>query len=180
MVSICSVPAGLVTAPSEVGGIAGAVSDGRGAETDRGYRQVGGVLARPRIAEGQRIAAGAARRGCAIPPPLRVSVGVPPATVTASLKLTVSVTTLPAARSPAPAVMPVPDATTDATVGVVVSICSVPAELVTAPVRLAALPAPSLTVAVPRLTAVTASRRCSGRFPPYSGRMNALLPEPPV
>ena len=43
--------------------------------------------------------------------------------------------------------MPVPDATTDDTVGAVVSICSVPAGLVTAPVRLAALPAPSLTVA---------------------------------
>ena len=91
-----------------------------------------------------------------MPPSLSVSVGVPPATVTASLRLTVSVTTLPAARSPAPAVMPVPDATTDDTVGAVVSICSVPAGLVTAPVRLAALPAPSLTVAVPRLTAVTA------------------------
>ena len=37
-----------------------------------------------------------------------------------------------------------------------VSICSVPAGLVTAPVRLAALPAPSLTVAALRLTAVTA------------------------
>ena len=82
-----------------------------------------------------------------MPPSLSVSVGVPPATVTASLRFTVSVTTLPASRSPAPAVMPVPDATTEATVGAVVSICSVPAGLVTAPERLAALPAPSLMVA---------------------------------
>ena len=91
-----------------------------------------------------------------MPPSLSVKVGVPPATVTASLRLTVSVTTLPVVRSPAPELMPVPDATTDDTVGVVVSICRVPAGLVTAPVRSAALPAPSLTVAVLRLTAVTA------------------------
>ena len=52
--------------------------------------------------------------------------------------------------------MPVPDVATDDTVGVVVSICSVPAGLVTAPVRLAALPAPSVMVAALRLTAVTA------------------------
>ena len=52
--------------------------------------------------------------------------------------------------------MPVPEAATDETAGVVVSICSVPAGLATAPVRLAALPAPSLTVAELRLTAVTA------------------------
>ena len=91
-----------------------------------------------------------------MPPSLSVSVGVPPATVTASLRFTVSVTTLPAPRSPDPAVIPVPEATTDDTVGAVVSICSVPDGLVTAPVRLAALPAPSLTVAPLRLTAVTA------------------------
>ena len=82
-----------------------------------------------------------------MPPSLSVSVGVPPATVTASLRFSVSVTILPALRSPAPELMPVPDATTDDTVGVVVSICRVPAGLVTAPVRLAALPAPSVTVA---------------------------------
>ena len=43
--------------------------------------------------------------------------------------------------------MPVPEATTEDTDGVVVSICRVPDGLVTTPVRLAALPAPSLTVA---------------------------------
>ena len=36
----------------------------------------------------------------AVPPSLSVSVGVPPATVTASLRLSVSVTVLPALRSP--------------------------------------------------------------------------------
>src|ERR1700737_3733152 len=91
-----------------------------------------------------------------MPPSLRVSVGVPPATVTASFRLTVNVTTLPAARSPVPAVIPVPDVATDDTEGVVVSICSVPAGLVTAPGRLGALPAPSGRVAELRLTAVTA------------------------
>ena len=40
--------------------------------------------------------------------------------------------------------------------GAVVSICTVPAGLVIAAARLAALPAASVTVAVPRLTAVTA------------------------
>ena len=63
-------------------------------------------------------------------------------TVTTSLILTVSVTTLPTPRSPEPAVTPVPEATTEDTEGVVVSICSVPARLPTAPVRLAAVPAP--------------------------------------
>ena len=53
----------------EIGGIAGAVLDGRGAEIDRRHRQVGGVLAgRHRVAEGQRIGAGAAGigRGAAV------------------------------------------------------------------------------------------------------------------
>ena len=52
-----------------------------------------------------------------MPPSLRVSVGVPPATVTASLRLSVSVTILPASRSPVPLLIPVPDATSDDTVG---------------------------------------------------------------
>ncbi len=69
----------------------------------------------------------------AVPPSLSVSVGVPPATVTASLRFTVSVTTVPALRSPVPDVMPVPVATTDDTEGVVVSICR-PVSVVTAPV----------------------------------------------
>ena len=70
--------------------------------------------------------------------------------------LSVSVTTLAGVEVAAAAVMPVPDAATDDTVGVVVSICRVPAGLVTAPVRLAALPAPSVMVPPLRLTAVTA------------------------
>ena len=47
----------------------------------------------------------------AAPPSLRVSVGVPPVvlTVTAALKLTVSVTAWPAFRSPLPPVIPVPE-----------------------------------------------------------------------
>jgi len=56
-----------------------------------------------------------------VPPSLRVSVGVPPATVTVSLRLTVKVTAWPALRSPAPAAIPVPVATTDDTVGATVS-----------------------------------------------------------
>ena len=66
-----------------------------------------------------------------MPPSLSVSVGVPPLvlTVTASLKVTVSVTTLPALRSPAPLVMPVPEAAIEATVGAVVLTCRVPAGL---------------------------------------------------
>jgi len=52
--------------------------------------------------------------------------------------------------------MPVPDATSDATSAPWCRTCKVTGRVVTAPVRLAALPAPSLTVAVPRLTAVTA------------------------
>ena len=64
-----------------------------------------------------------------MPPSLSVSVGVPPATVTASLRFSVSVTMLPVVRSPDPAVMPVPDAATEVTEGAVVSICRVPAGL---------------------------------------------------
>ena len=69
VVSICSVPAGLVTAPAQIGGIAGAVGDGRRVEIDRGHREVRRVLpGRHRVAEGQRIGAGAAAigRGAAV------------------------------------------------------------------------------------------------------------------
>src|SRR5262249_58866956 len=83
----------------------------------------------------------------AVPPLLSDSVGVPPATVTASLRFTVSVTTLPTPSVPLPEVIPAPEATTEDTVGPVLSICSVPDGLVTAPVRLAELPAPSFPVA---------------------------------
>ena len=70
-----------------------------------------------------------------MPPSLRVSVGVPPLTVTASLRLSVSVTVLPALRSPLAG-----DSVSDEMVGVVVSICG---PLWVRPVseRLAALPA---------------------------------------
>ena len=87
---------------------------------------------------------------------MSVSVGEPPATVTASLRLSVSVTTLPAARSPDPAVIPVPDATTDDTVGAVVSICG-PVWVRPFVDRVAAFPKLSCTVAPLRLIAVAAS-----------------------
>src|SRR5258706_508714 len=56
-----------------------------------------------------------------MPPSLRVSVGAPPVvlTVTASLKLTVSVTTWPVFRSPLPLVTPVPEVAIEETVGAV-------------------------------------------------------------
>ena len=88
-----------------------------------------------------------------MPPSLSVSVGVPPATVTASLRLSVSVTRLAGIKIAAPLLMPVPDVSTDVTVGVVVSICG-PLWVRPDSDRLAALPAPSLMVAALRLTAV--------------------------
>ena len=63
---------------------------------------------------------------------------------------------------------------------VVVSICRVPAGLVTAPVRLAAFPAPSLIVAVPRLTAVTARSAVFWPVPTVYLKVSALVPVPPV
>ena len=87
----------------------------------------------------------------AVPPSLRVSVGVPPATVTASLRFSVRVTVLPASRSPLEG-----DSTSDDIAGVVVSICG-PLWVRPLSDRLAALPAPSVMVAELRLTAVAAS-----------------------
>src|SRR5580704_862922 len=84
-----------------------------------------------------------------MPPSLSDSVGVPPVTVTGPLSVTVRVTTWPAPRSPAPAVIPFPLAATDVTVGP----CELdgltwrPANVVAAPARFAALPAASLIVA---------------------------------
>ena len=92
----------------------------------------------------------------AVPPSLRVSVGVPPVvlTVTASLRLTVNVTTAPVLTLPVPLVMPVPVATIEAIVGAVVSICRMPAGLeLVAPVRLAAMPLPPVMVPPLRLSA---------------------------
>ena len=89
----------------------------------------------------------------AVPPSLSVSVGVPPATVTASFRLSVKVTVLPALRSPLAG-----DSASDEIVGVVVSICG-PLWVRPESERLAALPAPSVMVAELRLTAVAARRR---------------------
>ena len=73
-------------------------------------------------------------------------------TVTGSLALTVKVTIWPVLTLPLPLLMPAPVATIEATVGGVVSICSVPAGLkLEAPVKLAALPLPSVMVAPLRL-----------------------------
>ena len=78
-------------------------------------------------------------------------------TVTTSLMSSVTVTTLPALRSPLTG-----DSASEEMVGVVVSICG---PLWVRPVseRLAALPAPSVTVAEFRLTAVAAARTYSAR-----------------
>ena len=83
-----------------------------------------------------------------MPPSLRVSVGVPPATVAASLRLSVSVTVLPAFRSPLEG-----DSTIELITGVVVSICG-PVWVRPLIDGLTALPAPSVMVAELRLTAV--------------------------
>ena len=84
----------------QVGGIAGAIRDGRRVEIDRRRGQAGGVLpGADRVAEGQRVGAGAAGvgRGAAVVEGQRRRAA---ATVTASLRLSVSVTVLPASRSP--------------------------------------------------------------------------------
>ena len=62
--------------------------------------------------------------------------GVPPATVTASLGVRLIATTWPAARAPLPGVVAMA-----VMVGAVVSICRVPAGLPMAPAKEAALPA---------------------------------------
>src|SRR5436305_11105016 len=80
-------------------------------------------------------------------PILSVSVGVPPETVTASLRLTVSVTTWPAFKSPVPAVIPVPVATTDETVDAGVAHGRMPATSAAPPPRLAGLTTPSRILA---------------------------------
>ena len=135
----------------QVGGIAGPVGDGRGIEIDRGGGQGGRVLpGADGVAEGQRVGAGAAAigRGAAVVERQRRRAA---RTVTASLKLSVNVTVLPASRSPLAG-----DSTSDDTVGVVVSICG-PLWVRPDSDRLAALPAPSVMVAAFRLTAVAVS-----------------------
>ncbi len=82
---------------------------------------------------------------------MSVSVGVPPATVTAELRLSVSGTVLPALRSPLEG-----DSAIELITGVVVSICG-PVCVRPVSKKFAALPDPSFTVAPLRLTAVAAS-----------------------
>src|SRR5438094_179809 len=79
-----------------------------------------------------------------------------PATVTASPRLTVSVTTWPAFRSPLPDRKSTRLNSSHRTIAYAVFCWNIHTGLVTAPLRLAALPAPSVIVAPPvRLTAVT-------------------------
>ena len=85
----------------------------------------------------------------AVPPSLRVSVGVP-ATATASLRLSVSVIVFPGSSAPLDG-----EAATPVTEGAVVSICG-PVWVRPESERLAALPVLSVTVAELRLTAVAA------------------------
>ena len=98
-----------------------------------------------------------------MPPSLRVSVGVPPSRYRHRLaQVERQRHRLAGVKVAAPPVMPLPEVVTDDTVGVVVSICG---PLWVRPVsdRLAALPAPSVTVAELRLTAVAA--RADGVLP---------------
>ena len=106
---------------------------------------------------------------------LSVSVGVPPLrlTVTASLKLTVSGTTVPGPSSAVGAAI-------EDTEGAVVSICRMPAGLVTAPERMALLLAASCSVAPFRLS--TRHRQVGGVL---AGRHRVaegqrMVPVPPV
>ena len=104
----------------QAGGIAGAVLDGPAVEVDRRRRQRRSVLTGAnRVAEGQRIGARAAAigRGAAIVERQRRRAAVV-LTVTTSLVSSVSVTVLPASRSPLEGL-----STSDEIVGVVVSIC---------------------------------------------------------
>ena len=138
-------------AQRQAGGIAGTIGDGGGVEIDCGRRQSRRVLSgADRIAEGQGAGAGAAdisgraavverqRRRAArhrhrLAQVKRQRDSLAGIKVAARRRLYQSTLI----------------------VGAVVSICSVPAGLVTAPVRLAILPAPSVTLAEFRLTAVT-------------------------
>ena len=95
-----------------------------------------------------------------MPPSLRVSVGVPPATVTASLRLSVSVTVLPALRSP------LAGDSINRGDGRRRGVDLQSGRVAAAPARLAALPAPSVIVAALRLTAVAGQvETCSAPAP---------------
>src|SRR5262245_43853922 len=97
---------------------------------------------------------------------MRATVGSQPATVTPSLMLTVIGTTWPAVRSPLPpASTLLLYAATDGTVEALVPSLHDALPILTAPARLALLPAASLTVAPLRLSAVTARSLVSSPAP---------------
>ena len=136
----------------EIGAVARGVADRCPVQVDRRHRKVAGVLAGAnRVAEGQRVAAGAAgvaRRAAIVERQRRHAAR----NRHHLAHVEVSVTTWPAFRSPLPPAV-------DAAAGGhnrwhrrrVVSICRVPVGLIAAPERSALLPAASLTVAPFRL-----------------------------
>ena len=146
VVSICGLPWARPT-ERQVGGIAGTISDGRRIEIDRRRHQVRRVLpSRDHIAEGQRTGAGPAaigRRAAVIERQCRraarysnrLAHGERQRHDLAGIEVAVQRRFRYTAT----------------TVGAVVSICSVPAGLVTAPERLAALPASSVIRCTERL-----------------------------
>ena len=144
----------------EIGGIAGAVRDGRPVEIERRHRQVGGVLRRRhRVAEGQRIGAGAAGIGggaAVVERQRRRAAGNRHrlAQVQGQRDHLAGIEI----AMPLPS-MPVPDVATDATVGVVVSICG-PVGLVTGERQVGGVAGAVLSCAV-EIDAVAARRRCS-------------------
>ena len=148
VVSICRVPAGLVTAPVRLAALpAPSVTVAPLALTAVTARSAVFWPAADRVAEGQRAGAGAAAigRGAAVVERQRRRAAATDRHRLAHVDRERDHAA--GAEVAVAAVIPVPEVATDDTVGAVVSICSVPAGLVTAPVRLAALPAPSVTVA---------------------------------
>ena len=126
----------------QVGGIAGAVGDGRRVEIDRGRGESGRVLpGADRVAEGQRIGAGAADigRGAAVVERQRRRAARHRHRLAQVERQRDASCRRQGHRSQAIV------RNRSVIVGAVVSICSVPVGLVTAPARLAALPAPSVT-----------------------------------
>src|SRR5438876_1229621 len=116
-----------------------------------------------------------------MPPLFSASVGVPPATVIASLMLTVRVTTWPAWRSPLPLPsIPCQELVADVNADSFPTRRSSDLGLVTAPDRLALLLAASCSVAPFRLNDVTARSPVSCPAPTVYLKHNAAVPLPLV
>ena len=100
VVSICGLP-WVRPVSDRLAALPAPSCNGRGVEVDRGHRQVGRVLpGSHRVAEGQRAGAGAADIGGGAAVVERERRGAAGMTVTVSLRVSVSVTVLPALRSP--------------------------------------------------------------------------------